>query len=375
MKIGKLDFKEYAAKKPVTITSAGKMMSAKEVLADRTFSFGSLHAFTASQQKQLALERYKMEPDFKLGIFNQGVMTKAEVIKNIEDETDFGKIAIQAEMQYCNELMDAVRANAIPAYPHAQIRPITDIEPIKVLRRCVWLKLKTTALFAENTTDSVTSPFAAYRIAQVHPVFAARGFNVVVNSGVNDTRTNFVTTAKKSLTVYLSGIGHGNYTLYTGHAGCHILEVGAYDPAEVKDKAIHFLSCRTAAQLGPDTVTRGAKCYAGYNENFTFVWDDPSTPINEVDLFKRCDSTFDIWMANGHTAQQSFNAAIATFNASIALVPGTTAASWLTYDRDHFKLHGNTATAILPYRYVKICLPLATPLLEEKLAEAGELVE
>ena len=93
---------------------------------------------------------------------------------------------------------------------------------------------------------------------------------------------------------------------------------------------------------------KGAKCYAGYDENFTFIWDDPSTPVNEVDLFKICDSTFDIHMANGSTAQLAFNATIVAFNAAIATVPGTTAASWLTYDRDHCRLHGDPAIKIRP---------------------------
>lgn len=375
MKINKLNFKEYAAKKPIFISSSGKYLAIKEILKDRRASFGSLLSLSNEQQIKLTLERYKLEPDFKLGIFDGGTMTKAEVMKNIKDQTDFGKLAVQVEMQYCNELMTTVRKTSLPKIPLIRKKPLTAIPDWKHIRKCFWIKLKTTALFAENTTDSVTSPFASYRIAHVHSVFTNRGFNVVALTGTSDTRTNFAIHAKKHLTTYISGIGHGGYDVYTGHAGGHILKVGAYDANEVKNNAIHFLSCKTAATLGPDTVAKGAKCYVGYDENFTFVWDDPSTPVNEVDLFKICDSTFDIWMAYGYTAQQAFNASIATFNAKIAMVPGTSAASWLSYDRDHMRLHGDPDTKIRPYRYVKLCFPFKYALHEEMLAEMGELTD
>lgn len=190
--------------------------------------------------------------------------------------------------------------------------------------------------------------------------FKARGFGIYVLEGVNDIRSNFVPLAKKAFTVYFSGIGHGSPTVYTGHQGNIILQACNYDPAEVKGKAIHFLSCQTAKQLGPDTVRKGARSYAGYFENFTFVYDQPGTPINEMDLFWICDSTFDIMMANGSTVEQAHNSTIAAYNAAIALVPGTAAASWLTWDRNSLRdpvvdaAFGDKNAKISPY----ILLPL-----------------
>lgn len=373
MKIGNLNFKEYAANKPIMVNVAGKYLTAKEVSADSKYDKVSLHTLSNESKVKLTIERYKLEPNFKLGVFNQGVYTKDDILKNVKDQTEFGKLVVQVEMQYCNELVKSLKVANVPTYTKIVVKPSPIIPDWQQIKKYLMIKLKTTALFAENTTDSITGPFATYRIANVHTAFAAKGFNVVVNQGTSDTRTNFANEAKKSLTVYESGIGHGNYDVYTGHAGEIILKVGAYDSLEVKDKAIHFLSCRTASKLGPDTITKGAFCYSGYDENFTFVWDDPSTPVNEVDLFKKCDSTFDIFMANGFTAKQAYDATIAAFNASIAIVPGTSAASWLSYDRDHFRLHGDNTTRLLPYRYVKLLLPLRTPIMEEMLAGIGEL--
>lgn len=375
MKISKLDFKDYAANKPIMVSPSGKFLTIKEVSSTPKLEFGSLFTMSNDSQKKLALERYKMEPDFKLGMFDEGIKSKTEILKNIQDDTEFGILAVQVEMQYCNELMQSLKKTSVPAFPKLPDKPLPVLPDWRQIKKCIFVKVKNTALFCENTTDSVTGPFATYRITNVHKAFVTRGFNVVANIGTNDTRLNFVNTAKKPLTIYLGGIGHGNYDIYTGHAGEAILKVGAYDATEVKDKAIHFLSCRTAARLGPNTIAKGANCYAGYDENFTFVWDNPATPVNELNLFERSDSIFDIYMAYGFTAQQAYNASIAMFNASIAAVPGTAAASWLTYDRDHFKLLGDPLAKILPYRYVKICLPIKTPLLEEMLVEVGELTD
>ncbi len=371
MKIGKLIFRDYAAGKPVLITEYGLYLTVKEAFAKALFHRESLHALPAANQKKLTLERYRHEPDFQLGIFGVGFLPKSEVIRNISEETPFGKLAVRVEMQYCNELMQLLGAEKRPAKPRMKALPLPAAPEWKLSGRSLSVRLTSVALFAENTTDAVTSPFAAYRKAQVHPLFAARGFRVVVREGAGNNRAAFAAAAVNPLTVYAGGVGHGGYDTYTGHAAEPLLEKGAYEAAEVEGKAIHFLSCRTAGQLGPDTVEKGAACYMGYDENFTFVWDEPSTPVVEEELFQNCDSTFDLFMANGHTAGEAWDATLAAFNAAIARVPGTAAAAWLTYDRDHCRLLGNRDARILPFRYARLSLPLKKET-QELLAEIGE---
>jgi hypothetical protein len=373
MKIGNLEFKDYAAKKPLMV-SEGKFVTAKEVIAQPSLSLGSLFTLGAKEQVDFVLERYKLEPDFKLGVIGTGLLTKDEVINEIKGKTDLGQELVTAELGYCGELISSLASRVVPSWPVIPKPDVPVIPNWKPLRKCIRLKLTNRVLFCENTTDGVTTPFANYRIKHVHPVFTSRGFTVRALTGVNDVRNNFVPEAKKALTVYLSGIGHGNYSLYTGHWGNRILEVGNYDPAEVKGKSIHFLSCQTARTLGPDTIRKGANSYAGYDENFVLVWDDGSTPaVNEFELFAKSDSTYDIMMANGSTAQQAYDATVAAFNAAIAQVPGTVAATLLTLDRNRLRLHGAPTAKIAPYRYVKICFPLTSFEMEDSLAISGEL--
>lgn len=377
MKIGNLDFKDYAAKKPIGFSPTGEFQTIEDAVRLERVEKISLFALDIDKQKELALARYNLEPEFKLAYIGAGILTKDEAMENIEAMSPIGQQLVQAEMSHCNDLMSFLADSLpVPIKPEIPPFPVIPKEPWVPVKRCIYLRVKNRALFCENTTDGVTSPFAAYRIANVHPVFSTAGFSVVVQSGADDDRTHFIPNATNNLTTYISGIGHGNYTTYTGHMGNHILEVGHYDPTEVNRKSIHFLSCETAGQLGPDTVDKGARSYMGYSENFWLQWDDPKTPaVDEFRLFAQCDSTYDIFMAHGATPKQAYDATIAMFNWAITQVPGTVAAGYLTYDRDHCRLIGDENAKVVPYRFVKICFPLLDIKRENALIMAGELMD
>lgn len=382
MKIGKMDFKDYAAKKPVSISSAGESLTLQEVMDTPKFGFVSLHSLDAEDQKKLTLERYALEPDFTVGVIGVGLYTKDEVMKEIQQMSEFGNMLVGAEMGYLSELMTTISTSKLPAWPKTPTPPWEDKPewkewpPWDSKKPCIHIKLPTRVLFCENTTDQVTTPFAKYRFKHVHPVFDSCGFTVVVLKDTDDVRANFVPQATKELTVFLSGIGHGNFNVYTGHFGNHILESCKYSSDEVKNKSIHFLSCRTARDLGPDAVAKGANSYAGYIENFILQWDDGSTPaVNEFELFAKSDSTYDIMMANGATAKKAFDATYQAFNTAISQVPNQVAATYLTLDRDRLRMHGNPKAKIKPYKTAKICFPLASLEKEDALFKASELVE
>jgi hypothetical protein len=376
-KIGKFEMKAYAVKKPLSITSTGTFVTPSEVMQKPSLALGSLFALDETLQVKLALERTRLEPEFKLSILGIGTFNKEEVLQHIEARTEVGKQLVRAEMNYCNELMAALQATTpIPTWPKIPTAK-TELLPKdwEWVPKKYWKFLRSIALFLENTTDQVTTPAANYRIKYVHPVFAARGFTVISLEGIHDTRTEFVNVVKNRRVRYISGIGHGSPVVYTGHLGEHILEVGAYDPMEVKDKNIHLLSCQTAKQLGPDVVTKGDHVYAGYFENFIFVWDDPSTPVNEQDLFWKADSTWDISIAYGATAEAAHTATIDAYNAAIAQVPNTVAATYLTWNRNYLRdpvvdaAYGERKARVLPWMF----LPW-TPFLEFEESMAGLLI-
>jgi len=359
IKIGILEMKEYATKKPIAVTATGEFVTPSELVEKPSLAVGSLLALSEDLQSKLTIERNKLEPDFKLGIIGVGIVTKDEVIQHVEARTELGQEIVRAEMNYCNDLMATLAGGAPSEWPAV---PTPKSEPIppdwEWAPKKWWRFFSTCALFCENTTDAVTRYAADYRVKNVHPVFKKRGFRVIVLQGVDDVRANFAPKAKSKRVVYISGIGHGSPTTYTGHLGDPILKACLYDPSEVQKKVIHLLSCQTAKQLGPDIIKKDGKAYAGYFENFTFVYD-------EMELFWKCDSTFDIMMSNGATAEASHNATIAAYNAAIASVPNTAAATWLTHDRNYFRspvinaIYGDKVAKISPF-----IRPPLTPFME-----------
>ncbi len=367
VKVKNLEMFEYAVKKPVTIAADGKKSTLADVAQNPSLSMANLFSMEDKLQIELTVERYIPEPDFRLGIFEHGSMSKEEVIDSVKNQTLIGQDIVRAEMVYCQELMQNLNnPEPIPAKPK-----IPDIEPEPIPPYYHWIPkdwwqrwtfLRNTALFCENTTDDVTQKATPYRFKHVHPAFTKRGFNVVVLKDINDDRFQFVDALKKNRVTYISGIGHGSPTTFTGHLGSPILKVGSYNPEEVKGKTIHLLSCQTAKQLGPDLIRNGAKAYAGYYENFTFIYDQPATPFDDMELFWQCDSTYDIMLAGGATVQEAHEATIRTYNACIAKpgVAGTATATWLTHDRNYFMTpvidgkYGSKSTKLYPYVAIRV---------------------
>jgi len=69
------------------------------------------------------------------------------------------------------------------------------------------------------------------------------------------------------------GCGHGDVDVFTGQNEAIILEVGKYDPREVRGKVIKLLSCQTGVILGPDLVKNGAACVLAYVDDYVWVVD------------------------------------------------------------------------------------------------------
>jgi hypothetical protein len=354
IKVGNLKMQSYAAKKPIAIGPDGKFINTADFATAPGLALGSMFALNADHQVSLTLARNKLEPDFKLGIIGVGMLTKDEVLKQVEARTKLGQEIVRAEMNYLNNLIAALPQGEVPRWP--PIPPKGPIKPEPLPKKWKWIPkpywwiVKSWALYCENTTDGVTNYAAEYRIKNVHPFFQARGFVIQSLEGQRDDRTHFLPIAKNQRTVWMSGIGHGSPTAYTGDLNVDILAVGDYDPAEVTGKVIHLLSCQTAKQLGPDLIKNGARAYAGYFENFTFTEDN-------MDLYWRSDSMFDLSMAFGLTVEQAHNNTITAYNAALLTpgIPGTATATWLTWDRDYFRspvidpIYGDKNAKISPW--------------------------
>jgi len=86
------------------------------------------------------------------------------------------------------------------------------------------------------------------------------------------------------------GCGHGDVDVFTGQNEAIILEVGGYDPREVKGKVIKLLSCQCGVELVPDLVANGAACAMGYIDDYVWVMDSDlaSTPWADREYAGKC---------------------------------------------------------------------------------------
>ena len=107
------------------------------------------------------------------------------------------------------------------------------------------------------------------------------------------------------------GVGHGSIDVFTGQNEAVILEVGKYDPREVKGKVIKLLSCQTGVKLGPDLIRNGAASFQGYTDDYLWVMDADlaSTPwadeMAAACLMPVIDSINAL--LDGKTAREAFN--------------------------------------------------------------------
>lgn len=168
------------------------------------------------------------------------------------------------------------------------------------------LQVTASVLAIDSNFEPVTEVPFNFRQKNVYPYFTKKGFDIVRCQGHMARRNDVAPQASKHNVVYLTGVGHGFQDQYTGEFFDPIFSVGHYNPAESKDKIVHFFSCETASQLGPDFVAHGCRAYFGYSDNFTY-------PPNLAETFLECDSEIDRAFADALTAGQVFERVKALF--------------------------------------------------------------
>ena len=345
-KIGRFNIPDHAVEKPIGINDDGTYIYPKNITDGFVAPVTTMSLKLKEHKIKMAMVRIDMEPDFELGVFGYlGRFTKSQVMKHIGDETPLGQIFTNLEIdysQYFTNQLSGTENEKITAPPPPLTSNFIPIAPEFIP------SLRSKVVFCENTLDPITYTGAYYRIANVHPVFKSQGYEVISLEGVYDSINYFNLYASDPNVVFISGIGHGDDTTYSGYLNSTILQVGLINPATVNGKILHFLSCDTGSLngsangpfgplpipghgLGPSTVKNGCKAYAGYAEEYLINFND-----NQAEIFWGCDSTFDISMAMGKTTEQAVADTLNAYSDAVDLFPNTITASTLLYDRSIF---------------------------------------
>lgn len=164
--------------------------------------------------------------------------------------------------------------------------------------------------------DPVTKAPFEYREANVYPHIEKKGFKIIRRQGALARRADVAPQARKQNVVYMTGVGHGFPNSYTGDNLDPIFSKGHFSLKECKGKIVHFLSCETAAGLGPHFVDNGCLAYFGYSDNFTY-------PPILAEVFFECDSEIDRGFVDGLTADEVYQRVLARFQHHIDRLKAT----------------------------------------------------
>ena len=155
-------------------------------------------------------------------------------------------------------------------------------------------------LAIDSSYDYITTAAFKYRQIHVYPYLEEKGFHIERCQGKLARRHYVASAARKPNVKYITGVGHGSEDTFTGDQGTPVFRVGNYHQEESDGKIIHFLSCKTAVELGFNLVENGCRSFFGYDDNFTI---NPETP----DIFFECDSEIDLAFADTNNAEEVYN--------------------------------------------------------------------
>lgn len=171
-------------------------------------------------------------------------------------------------------------------------------------------------LAIDSNDEPVARAAYLYREKHVYPYMQSKGYTIVRCQGALARRSYVAPQARKGNVVYLTGAGHGSHTTYKGHYYEPIFQVGNFSTEESDNKIVHFLSCQTGRDLGPDFVAHGCRAYFGYDEDFVFIMEDS-------EVFFECDSEIDRAFADGLTARQVYTRVNALYQLRIGKLLAT----------------------------------------------------
>lgn len=147
-------------------------------------------------------------------------------------------------------------------------------------------------------------------------------------------------------------MGHGDPDTLTAQNEAVILDVGKYNPSEVRGKVIKLLSCQTGKVLGPDLVRNGALAVGAYKDDFVWICDAElaSTPWSDEMAAKNLMPVVDGLNAllDGKTFGEAFQVEIDGFSRNAEAEENELLKSCLLFNHDNAVLLGDQNARIRP---------------------------
>lgn len=144
--------------------------------------------------------------------------------------------------------------------------------------------------------------------------------------------------------------GHGGNNFITGYDKNHILVQGDMNDHILALRIVSSITCKSAKELGPKCVNKGAEAFIGFEEEFAFVREKnrETNPKKDkkAEVFLTITNSIPINFFRGFTADEVVEKCKMQFDKQIEFYTahydyGTQhIVTWLRHDRKCLKLHG-----------------------------------
>lgn len=161
-------------------------------------------------------------------------------------------------------------------------------------------------LFLDANWDEITKYCCAFRTAIVVTPLGEHNTHAYTHlTGPQMVQPDVDSIVKSHNYSFISGAGHGLYSIFKGHDGREIWRANG-DLSHLRGRIVHLLSCQTGASLGRAMITQGAKAFWGYTERFLFLHKKNPPADRETDSIAedalRMDCLIDTEILDGRPA-------------------------------------------------------------------------
>ncbi len=112
------DIKGPDRDKPLTYDPQRQKFITFEELASGKEEAVPIESLSREDLKKLILERHRLSPPYKVMDLNGNLMTREDVMRAIETDSDFGRLTLEAEASHLSDLLKQIR-NSMP--PHGRV--------------------------------------------------------------------------------------------------------------------------------------------------------------------------------------------------------------------------------------------------------------
>jgi hypothetical protein len=162
------------------------------------------------------------------------------------------------------------------------------------------------SLLITRPEHDITTRYLSKWSAEIADEAKAKHTDIVDLEAEKATRERFIGTLEKKSPRFVFINGHGNEKVVGGHNDEVILQ--GSDKA-VRDKIIYARSCKSAKELGPQTIQNGATAFIGYDEDFIFMIDESKSfrPLQDetAALFLEPSNQTAMSILKGHSVKEA----------------------------------------------------------------------